>query len=56
MKRLMSSLSVTRWLRVIAIAGVVVAAAASVDEAAAQDGVSITSSSAQSANSWCPRC
>ncbi len=56
MKRLMSSLHVTRWVRVIAIAGVVVAYGATADKDMSKDGGSASYSAARSSNGWCPRC
>jgi len=54
MKRLMSSLHFTRWLRVVAIAGVVLAYGAA--DASAKDDTTVKSSSTMSAYSWCMRC
>lgn len=56
MKRLLPSLHVTRWLRVVAVAGVVLTSAASAETAMAKVDVSLTSSSMFTANAWCPRC
>ena len=56
MKRLLSSLLVTRWLRVVAVAGVVLTSTASVGTAMAKDDATLTSSSMFTANAWCPRC
>ena len=55
MKRLMASLHVTRWLRVVAVAGVVFASAASVDKEGTEDAAP-SYSAARTSNYWCPRC
>ena len=51
MKRLIASLHVTRWLRVVAIAGVMLGTAAVVDQDQAEAAYRATSFSA-----WCSRC
>lgn len=56
MKRLLLSLHVTRWLRVVAVAGVVWASAAAVDQESDEGAYSTASSASRSANAWCPRC
>ena len=55
MKQALSSLNINRWLRVVAIAGVVMASAATVADAKAGDNTKGRMSSSIS-NSWCPRC
>ena len=54
MMRLLSSLHFTRWLRVVAVAGVVLASAAAADSDADQPAQPAYRTA--SANSWCPRC
>jgi len=56
MKRFLLSLHVTRWLRVVAVAGVVLTSVASVETAMDKADVTLSSLSTFTANAWCPRC